>query len=211
MINFLEWLIEENKPAQQFNLRDTNPDWLYEIFKQSYMKSTGTAFSKENFISKASTWTFFGIPPSSENDPLAGFVAVRFQPSGLVKLTGVAGNPRGIFRGVDQLNNINKPVWGAVSADIANMATKKGFKEVPPFVLKIFAQKGIKIPGMEIDDQGNIKADIAEIGVVNKKAIVNDLYIDWIKKQHPDLPISSNMLSNPMLAIQQKNSFFQSV
>lgn len=203
MINFLEWLLEENKPAQKFTLNDTDPKWIYEIFKQSYLKSTGVAFSEPHFYGRASQWTFFGVPPSSENDPLSGFVAVRFQPSGLIKLTGVAGNPRGIFRGVDLINSINKPIWGAVSSDIANMASKKGFKIIPPFVLKMISKKGIKIPGMEIDDAGNIKADIAEVGTVDKKAIVNDAYIDWLKSKHPDLPISNDLFSGNMMNLMQ--------
>lgn len=200
MINFKNWLLkEENKPAQKFSINNINSKWMYEIFKNSYLKSTGTAFSESHFYDRASKWTFFGIPPSSENDTMSGFVAVRFQPSGLVKLTGVAGNPRGIFRGVDLLTSLNEPIWGAVSSDIANMAAKKGFKIVPPFVLKMLAENGIKIPGMEIDSFGNIKADIAEVGTIDKKAIVNDLYIEWLKKQYPNLPISVELFSSNMI------------
>ena len=205
MINFKKWLLEEeNQAAIEFSLNKTNPAWLYEIFKQSYLKSTGTAFSESHFYDRASKWTFFGIPPNSENDPTSGFVAVRFQPSGLIKLTGVAGNTRGILRGVDLLNSKNQPVWGAVSSDIANMASKKGFKIVPPFVLKMLTQSGMKIPGMEIDDAGNIKTDIAEIGKVDKKAIVNDQYISWLKNQYPHLPISDKMFSSDIMNVMQK-------
>ena len=205
MINFKNWLLEEeNKSATQFSLNDTNPKWLYEIFKQSYLKSTGIAFSEDHFYNRASQWTFFGIQPSSENDPMSGFVAVRFQPSGLIKLTGVAGNPRGIFRGVDLLSSTGKPIWGAVSSDIANMASKKGFKIVPPFILKMLGQHGIKIPGMEIDASGNLKADVAEVGKVDKQAIVNDQYIEWLKKTHPNLPISDKLFSSNMMNVMQK-------
>ncbi len=203
MITFLEWLNENAASVQSFTLNDVNPEWIYNIFKTSYEKSTGQSWSYQTFLGRASNWTFYGLPPQSDNDPNAGFVAVRIQNSGLIKLTGVAGNGRGILRGVDMLNSLNKPIWGAVSGDIAAMAAKKGFKIIPPFILKMLAAKGVKIPGMEIDSAGNIKADIVELGTVDKKAIVNDQYINWLKKQYPDLPITNDLGSGNIMGMMQ--------
>lgn len=195
MIGFKKYLFEQSllsesaRSAEQFRLNRENADWLYDVFTSSYLKSTGDAFSKNLFISRASDWTFFGVSPISDNDTEAGFIAVRFQRSGLVKLTGVAGNPKSILKGVDLLNSLDLPVWGAVSSSIAKMAEKKGFKIVPPEVLKSLASHGVQIPGMEIDSSGNIKASIQEIGVVDKVAVVNDKYIGWIKMMYPNLDI----------------------
>ena len=70
------------------------------------------------FLHRGYKWTFFGVMPSYDNDPESGFIATRFQRSGLIKLTGVAGNLRSILKGLDLLSGLNKPVWGAVSEDI---------------------------------------------------------------------------------------------
>ena len=195
MIGFKKYLLEQNvisesvRSAEQFRLTNENAEWLYDVFTSSYLKITGEAFSKQLFFSRASDWTFFGVPPITENDAESGFVAVRFQRSGLVKLTGVAGSPKSILKGIDLLNSLDLPVWGAVSASIAKMAEKKGFKIVPPEMLKNLASHGVHIPGMEIDSSGNIKANIQEIGVVDKVAIVNDKYIGWLKVMYPNLDI----------------------
>jgi len=179
-------LVESSKSAEKFNITPENSDWIYEIFKKSYEGSTGTAFSKPHFLNRASDWTFFGVPPTSGDDPSSGFVAVRFQRSGLVKLTGVAGNPFSALRGFDLLSSGNYPIWGAVSESIAKMAERKGFKILTPKELLLISSSGIKIPGMEIDSSGKLIANIAEIGSVNKVPIVNQEYVNWLKIMYPN-------------------------
>lgn len=189
MISFTEYFIfcESSAPVQQFRLNDQNFAGMYKIFKKSYEDSTGAAWSRDVFRNKAGQWTFFGVPPTSEDDASAGFVSVRFQRSGLVKLTGVAGNPFSIASGLKLLNQGGYPIWGGVSGRIANMATKKGFKIIPSNVLIALKNQGIAIPGMEIDNTGGLTANIAEIGAVDKVAIANDKYINWIITMNPNL------------------------
>ncbi len=68
---------------------------LFGMFEESYRKETGQAWSQPKFESRAQNWHFYG-----DED---GFVAVRPQRSGMKKLVGVAGSPKSIIKGVDQL------------------------------------------------------------------------------------------------------------
>ena len=140
------------------------------------------------FLGRSRSWTFFGIPPESEHDPAAGFVSVRFQNSGLVKLTGVAGSTRAILKGLSLVDNLNKPVWGAVSDSIASMAEKRGFIVPPPETMKMMA---MFIPNLSVNDSGDVQAHVIGVGDVNKKVIVNQKYMDWFKKQYPQIPIAA--------------------
>ena len=189
MITFIEWLLENTEP-QSFTLSDKNivPEWVYNIFVESYLKSTGKAWDMNTFLGRSRSWTFFGIPPESEHDPAAGFVSVRFQNSGLVKLTGVAGSTRAILTGLSLVDNLNKPVWGAVSDSIASMAEKRGFIVPPPETMKMMA---MFIPNLSVNDSGDVQAHVIGVGDVNKKVIVNQKYMDWFKKQYPQIPIAA--------------------
>lgn len=199
--SYMDLITESKIEPKEFKIQDLDPQaqsWLYNIFKESYMKSTGSAFTESQFFSRASGWTFFGVPPSMENDPNAGFVAVRLQRSGLVKLTGIAGSDTmqgklAIFDGIRMLHEKKLPIWGAVSADLAKAAGKMGFKVVPSSMFTHLSKAGVKIPGMEVDDQGNLKANIQGIGEVEKVAIVNDLYLQWLKKEYPNLDIPDDL------------------
>lgn len=199
--SYMDLITESKIEPKEFKIQDLNStaqSWLYNIFKESYMTSTGSAFTESEFFSRASGWTFFGVPPSMENDPNAGFVAVRFQKSGLVKLTGIAGSNTmqgklAIFDGIRMLHKKDKPIWGAVSADLAKAAGKMGFKVVPSSMFTHLSKAGVKIPGMQVDDQGNLKANIQGIGEVEKVAIVNDLYLQWLKKEYPNLDIPDDL------------------
>jgi hypothetical protein len=44
----------------------------------------------------------------------------------MTKLVGVAGDPRSILRGLSELQQEAGPLWGAVSAPLAQMAAKRG-------------------------------------------------------------------------------------
>jgi hypothetical protein len=103
---------------ESMRLSDLDPEQAYQLFARSYEGATGAAWSKEKFLSRARDWDFFG----DSN----GYVAVRAQRSGMLKLVGVAGDPRSIVRGLTELQATGKPVWGAVSAPLAAMAKKRG-------------------------------------------------------------------------------------
>lgn len=93
----------------------------YDVFRQEYEESTGQSWSKDKFMQRASNWQFFG----DEN----GFVAVRPQRSGFVKLVGMAGDNKSKLRGIQQIQQMGLPVWGMVSKDIKDIAVKRGMRE----------------------------------------------------------------------------------
>ncbi|CAB4186645.1 NAT_SF domain containing protein [uncultured Caudovirales phage] len=93
----------------------------YDVFRQEYEQSTGQSWSMDKFMQRASNWQFFG----DEN----GFVAVRPQRSGFVKLVGMAGDNKSKLRGIQQIQQMGLPVWGMVSKDIKDIAVKRGMRE----------------------------------------------------------------------------------
>ena len=112
-----------------------NPDNIdlnkaYEIFNREYLESTGKSWSKDKFLGRARNWTFYG----DEN----GYVAVRPQRSGFVKLVGAAGSDKSKFKGFKELISENSPVWGMVDDRIASLLTKLGFRGPNKIEMLIF-------------------------------------------------------------------------
>lgn len=93
----------------------------YDVFRKEYEESTGQSWTMDKFMQRASNWQFFG----DEN----GFVAVRPQRSGFVKLVGMAGDNKSKLRGIQQIQQMGLPVWGMVSKDIKDIAVKRGMRE----------------------------------------------------------------------------------
>lgn len=108
----------ESVVTESFYLNSSNQDSIYQAFKRSYEEETGKAWSEGKFLSRARNWTFYGDDK--------GFVAVREQRSGMKKLVGVAGEPKSILKGLAELQTEGGPIWGAVSAPLAQMAKKRG-------------------------------------------------------------------------------------
>ena len=191
MKKFSQWLSEnkfwlcESVSAEEFLLQDADVDEMYKIFKNSYEESTGHSWDLNTFLGRASDWTFYGIKPTEKNDPKAGFVAVRKQKSGIIKLTGVGGNPFSINRGLDLLIATGKPIWGGVSEKIAEALTKKGFI-IPP--KSLVTQVAPYIPGFNVNALGNVVANITGgVGEVEKTIVINNAYLDWLETEHPNL------------------------
>lgn len=88
---------------------------IYNIFKSSYEKSLGTSWTKEKFFNRAKNWLFFG--------DMNGFICIRPQKSGFYKLVGVGGDLKSILKGLNELNSLNKPIWGMVD-DIVEIFKK---------------------------------------------------------------------------------------
>jgi GNAT superfamily N-acetyltransferase len=93
----------------------------YDVFRKEYEESTGQSWTMDKFMQRASNWQFFG----DEN----GFVAVRPQRSGFVKLVGMAGDNKSKLRGIQQIQQQGLPIWGMVSKEIKDMAVKRGMRE----------------------------------------------------------------------------------
>lgn len=99
---------------------EINLDNAYELFRQSYLQSTGESWSKDKFLNRARNWRFFG--------DANGYVALRGQRSGFYKLVGTAGSGKSQLRGFLEIQSLKLPVWGMVTKNIADMLIKKGFR-----------------------------------------------------------------------------------
>jgi hypothetical protein len=170
------------------HIENLDLDQAFVVFQQSYQKATGKAWDRDKFIERAQNWEFFG-----DN---TGFLTVRPQKSGLIKLVGVAGHPKGIIKGINELQSKygNKPIWGMVSLELAKMAEKKGMKvlrvenNIKNKLLFSFFSKVIpasvfgdaKILGLNND--GTLKFQYGDIGETDKILIGNTHYFDSLIK-----------------------------
>lgn len=162
---------------------DMDLDKAYNIFEESYKKTVGTAWDKNKFVDRARDWIFYGDE--------TGYVTVRPQRSGLLKLTGIAGNFKSALRGLNELLEEGKPVWGMVSAELANMAERVGFTVMrgmkTAIIMKILMPS---IPSgvfgntpFKVNMDGSITFDYPDVGTANKFFIANKEYFDWLKAQ----------------------------
>jgi len=176
----------------------------YELFKQSYEKATGQAWTFDKFVSRAKNWTFYG----DEN----GFVAVRFQKSNRIKLVGVAGSTKSIIRGFNELNadNPGKAIWGAVSLEIANMIARLNpnysVLKIPGGMVGSFLFNAIKtilptmimggasITGSKPD--GSITFNYPDVGETNKVLVGNKEYFELLRSQLLLLPNIPNLIKS---------------
>ena len=148
-------------------------DTAYEIFKTEYDKSTGTSWSYDKFMGRASNWEFYGDEK--------GYVAIRRQRSGLVKLVGMAGDNRSKLKGINDLISMNMPLWGMVSKEIKDIAVRRGMRE-PNFLERQVLKRSIPpevLGGAEIleyQKDGGIKLQYPDVGVVVKYLVGTTQY-----------------------------------
>lgn len=121
---------------ESFKSTDIDMDRAYEIFSAEYLKSTGKVWSKEKFLQRAQQWDFYG----DEN----GFITVRRQNSGFVKLVGAAGSDKSKYKGFKELTSKHLPVWGMVDDRISGLLQKMGFRG--PNMLEMFIFKKFMTP-----------------------------------------------------------------
>ena len=168
---------------ESFSAQDVDPDQLYNTFKKSYEDSTGTSWSRDKLFSRARDWKFFGDE--------TGFVAIRQQRSGMKKLVAVAGNPRSILKGLDELAKEGGPIWGAVSEEMIPMAKRRGFiapHQIPggTFFIKMLmkAIPSYVFGGVEpvVGNDGSITLDYADVGSAKKYIIGNKEYFAFMTK-----------------------------
>jgi hypothetical protein len=159
------------------SMTDEEQSKVFDVFKKSYEKSTGVSWDINKFRSRASNWVFFGDE--------SGYVAVRPQASGLYKLVGVAGGPKGILSGLNELLSTGRPIWGMVSNDIQGMAVKKGFKTPPPMVMRVllkFIPKSVfGGTDFELNSDGSVTMKYSDVGDAKKYFIANDAYFKKLK------------------------------
>jgi hypothetical protein len=152
-------ILEEEYSYQ--SLSNVEQGLLYDAFRDSYIKATGAAFDEDAFTWRAKSWSFFGVAPNDKDPNSAattGGIAVRKQPSGLIKFVASFGNFRGVFAGMKELiaKDGDKPIWGMMSADLVKMMIKfdKSFKTPPGLVTKAMEPVLKKISNGEVKSVG---------------------------------------------------------
>jgi hypothetical protein len=165
-------------------------DKAYDVFNKSYINSTGKSWDKDKFLQRASNWTFHG----DDN----GYVAVRPQKGGLIKLVGVAGSLKSIYKGMQEVKHSynNQPMWGMVTSDIAKQLEKLGgflvvrvsggiktkiFLNVIKKIIPSSVFGGAEIKGINSD--GTITFAYNDIGESNKVLVGNKHYMEYLKQQ----------------------------
>lgn len=176
---FRDFLLTERKI-------DLNLDRAYDLFSAEYLAATGKTWDKDKFLNRSSNWDFYG----DEN----GFVAVRNQRSGFVKLVGMAGSMKSKYKGFKEIIEIGVPLWGMVSKDIAPMALKMGMR-VPNWLERNILKKAIdpsvfgnaKILGYTND--GGIEFDYPDIGRVTKYFIGTPAYYKKVSNEFKNIAL----------------------
>jgi len=181
MIKLLEILNEsKNNISESFRLYDLSTEEqinLYNLYKNSYEKSVGTAWNRNKFFDRAEEWEFFG----DQN----GYVAVRPQQSGLYKLAVVGGNSKSILKGIQELTSTNKPIWGMVSKDILGLMKKMEFTSptstTMKILLKVIPKDVFGGVDFKINSDGSITFNYEDTGSAQKYFVGNKQYFTWLK------------------------------
>jgi hypothetical protein len=187
MVKYSDYFINESMThGSQIDLQQA-----FDVFDASYKKSTGQSWDFNKFASRAQDWTFFG----DDN----GYVAVREQRSGMIKLVGTAGSPKSVIAGFREMTShySGKAIWGAVSLEIATMlerldpnfnamrvpggmAGKLLFKALKTMIpANVFGGAQIK----DVNADGTITFEYSDVGQANKVMVGNKEYFDFLKNQ----------------------------
>lgn len=181
--------IKENR----YEYNEIDLDRAYELFRNEYIKATGKSWSKSKFLDKARKWTFFG-----DED---GFVAVRFQTSGYVKLVGMAGSRKSKLLGFRELMSKGYPIWAGGDAKLTNILVSQGFIRVPYILLKLF-EKVIEyqmgsIP-ITVNKDGSITIDYYDVGPATKYIVATKEYFEKVLDDY-DVPTIAKTLIKKLL------------
>ena len=168
----------ENNIVQELNGETINqipnPDRIFEIFEKEYLASTGHSWNKHKFMSRAADWNFYG----NTN----GFVTIRKQNSGFVKLVGAAGAMKSKYLGFKKIKDLNYPLWGLVSKDIAQLLIKMGGYRSPNMIEMMLLKANISKAVLgdasikEYTKDGGIVINYPDVGVVTKYFVGSDAY-----------------------------------
>lgn len=169
-------------------LSDEEQDRLYDVFRDTYTRVVGAAFSRPDFDWRAAGWTFYGEPPDDSNPQArVGGISVRRQQSNnMYRLTSSFGHPMAVLKGFAEFTarHGRDPSWGAVTPDIARMIAKrdKSWRTIPGPVLKAMESGLNRIMNGEVRSvgiNGVMKVD-TPAGAMDKLFIANKAYIEWL-------------------------------
>ncbi len=179
-------LEEQTDLSNESKAQPFEPDLekAYNMFSDSYIKSTGKTWDKEKFMQRSQNWNFYG----DEN----GYVAVRPQMSGYVKLVGCAGNVKSILKGMKQIETLHLPIWGAMSGKLASMAEGMGYIRPPAWVMKkvfpIIGKSLFSGNDFKINDDGSVTVQYGDVGEATKYFVASK---EYFKK------LLENFMNNP--------------
>jgi hypothetical protein len=166
------------------SLTDEEKKYIFNLFKDSYLKSVGTYWSEEKFIKKTKDWLFFG-------DKINGFIAAK-ENNGIFKLIISAGSLGSVINGINELLSLNKPVWGLSNDKLKNFLVKK-FNFISPNkeeilkMKKLFSDEFLANKDYIINDDGTFTFNYDDVGVSNKYFVANDLFFNKINKEKMNL------------------------
>jgi hypothetical protein len=204
----------KEKEYDMSDLSDSEQDRLYDVFRDSYIKSVGAAFDRDAFAWRAAGWIFFGNPPDDSNPegPVGGIAVRRQQSNVMYKLVASFGDFRSILKGFDDFKSRhgNSPCWSILTPDIAKMVVKhdKSFKILPGPVVKAMEGAIKKLSNGEVQSvglNGVLKVN-TPAGILDKIFVGNTPYINWLLDsiEDPDnasrLPVPKAVIS-PVLGI----------
>jgi hypothetical protein len=169
----------------EINPTSGNPDQYIQsgsitVAKQDLVKADKTKVkSKDWFEKRYPLWTFFGNAQ--------GYVAVRKQNSGAVRINLIAGDKNIVLRAFIELLTKGWPLWSTVDSEVAKLLQnpKVGFIKLSPrLVTMLYGENTYSesplIPHMvmgddKIDDNGDGSLTIQdrELGALTKYILVN--------------------------------------
>jgi len=182
---------------------------LYKTYFDTYSNANEKSgsglkpWSKKDFEWRAEKWTFAGITPK-EGVPFEqiGFITAR-EKNGIYKLTGMQGqNTKAKIKGLMELANLGKPIWGAMDKDFTDRLKKLGFstppKKIMNFLLPVIQSDPQFSSGGSwgsLNDDGGINFDLSGIGATVKYFTANNqFYKIMIDKLSAQGKINSKML-----------------
>lgn len=159
-----------------------DPDTAYELMKESYEKKLGTSWSKDKFLQRAENWDFYG----DKN----GFVAIRPQKDGLLKLVATAGRPMSIIRGFKEILELEKPLWGMVDEELKIKLNKAGLKSphslVVKAVMKLIPSSAFGDVSFTVNSNGSLTFNYEDVGKATKYFVANRNYYSWVYERYQD-------------------------
>lgn len=176
--NFSDYMV-----LKEEKLGDINIDKAYEIFKKEYEASTGKSWDYWTFASRAQNWNFYG----DDN----GYVAVRKQRSGFLKLVEAAGSGKSKFKALKEIVALNEPLCGMVSKDLRDILVRMGLRS--PNMLERTALKllfktnpvlGQNIKGFTNDN--GVIVNVGGLGETVKYFVASEKYYKEMKNMPID-------------------------
>jgi GNAT superfamily N-acetyltransferase len=153
---------------------------MYNVFRDSYIKATGSAWDRNKFERRAQNWEFYGTN--------TGFVAVRPQRGGLYKLVGVGGEKISIMKGMHELLSRGVPIWGVVTDKIAGILKSKFSFKTPSkimtkILLKMIPSSAYGNVPLIVNNDGSITLEYSDVGATKKFFIGNDAYFKKLREK----------------------------